>query len=149
MCVVGGRSGSLEGCQSDGPIFVFERPSNVTDPSTTDAAAPAPTPTLALSALLNFTLSAPNPTVLGVTTHRPYANTSALLLARPGFVRANRGFGSIMRQYHQTRRRRAIHTEGLSYWNDNQAGYSFLTIFAIDLPKQYSFSRKEALIGCI
>ena len=66
--------------------------------------------------------------ILGMTTRRPAQASSALLLARPGFVRANRALGSVLRQAHATTRRRGIGTSGLSYWNDNQAGYSWWSV---------------------
>ena len=114
----GGES-SLGGCEmhfTDGPLFVFEP---LSSGSTTTAAA------LALSPLLNFTLATAELDVLGVTAKRAAQGSTALLLARPGFVRASRALGSVLRQAHRTRRLRGIGTEGLSYWNDNQAGYSW------------------------
>ena len=114
-----------------------------------------PTPTLAFSALYNFTVAqvytvtgrggradgAADPVgegappvppasagVLGMSTKKAAFPTSAVLLVRPGFVRANRGYGSVMRQYHRTFRRRSLQTDGLSYWNDNQAGYSWWSV---------------------
>ena len=50
-------------------------------------------------------------------------NTSALLLARPGLMRATRALGALLRQVHGTVRRRSAGVTQLSYWNDNQAGY--------------------------
>merc|ERR1711871_1345135 len=54
-------------------------------------------------------------------------NTSAVLLARPGIMRATRAFGALLRRAHSTKRLRAAGVSQLSYWNDNQAGYSWWT----------------------
>ena len=97
---------SLNDCQTDGPLFLFEPLANG---STTTAAA------LALTPLLNFTLASVSPQLLGVTAKRPAQGSVALLLARPGFVRANRAVGSVLRQAHATTRLRGIGTSGLSY----------------------------------
>ena len=53
---------------------------------------------------------------------------ATLLLARPGINRAVRAWGSAMRQRYNTTRSRGAATTGLSYWDDNQAGYSFWSV---------------------
>lgn len=55
-------------------------------------------------------------------------NTTIALLARPGLTRATRAFGSIIRQVHNTTRKRGPGVTQLSYWSDNQAGYSWWTV---------------------
>lgn len=76
----------------------------------------------------------PDPRVctLGVdassTRLAPGGSTSALLIARPGLVRLTRAFGSLARQFHNTARNRGPGVGLLSYWNDNQAGYSWWTV---------------------
>eukprot|EP01047_Picozoa_sp_COSAG01_P081871 COSAG01_NODE_16505_length_1231_cov_1.416961_2_plen_306_part_01 len=77
-----------------------------------------------------------NPTVwgdecaIGVVTSPRAAmwNTSAVILARPGVGRAARALGSVLRRAHNTTRRRAVMTQQLSAWNDNQAGYSWWSV---------------------
>ena len=54
-------------------------------------------------------------------------NTTSLLLARPGLTRATRAFGALLRRFHGTARKRAAGVTQLSYWSDNQAGYSWWT----------------------
>ena len=115
----GGVSGSVASCQSDGPLFVFQKAN-----ANATAAQAVQLPTLALSALYNFTLAGvvtggtPNPkmkqgtSMLGVKTKKPALASSALLLVRPGFNRANRGYGSVLRQFHRTYRRRSLQTDG-------------------------------------
>ena len=54
--------------------------------------------------------------------------TTAGLLARPGITRTTRAFGSLLRQARNTTRRRGTSVTQLSYWNDNQAAYSWWTV---------------------
>ena len=54
--------------------------------------------------------------------------SSVALLARPGLTRAIRAFGSVLRQHHNTTRSRGPGVTQLSYWNDNQAAYSWWTV---------------------
>ena len=54
--------------------------------------------------------------------------TEAILLARPVLQRTIRAFGSFLRQYHNTHRKRASAVTELSAWNDNQAAYSWWTV---------------------
>lgn len=67
---------------------------------------------------------------LGVVTSPRAAtwNTSAVVLARPGVGRAARALGTVLRRAHNTTRRRAVMTQQLSAWNDNQAGYSWWSV---------------------
>jgi len=110
-----------------GPLFVFETPSQ--DPTT-----PQARPSMALSPLSHFTSN--KAISLGVNAAAGSAfcsrcegySTSALLLARPALKRTTLAFGSFMRQYYNTTRSRGTSVSGLSYWNDNQAGYSGWTV---------------------
>ena len=54
--------------------------------------------------------------------------TRSGMLARPGITRTTRAFGSLLRQAQNTTRRRGPAVTQLSYWNDNQAGYSWWTV---------------------
>ena len=53
--------------------------------------------------------------------------TQSLMLARPALQRCLRAFSSAVRQAHNTSRNRGPGVSVLSYWNDNQAGYSWWT----------------------
>jgi hypothetical protein len=123
-------SGDLAGCNSGGPLLLFERPA---------AGAGRATPTLAVSPLSHFsstkvvTTKPPGQQSLGVDAgalvscrhHCLLFPNQALLLARPGLVRAGRAVGAALRRAHNTTRSRGPGVTALSYWNDNQAGYSW------------------------
>ena len=54
-------------------------------------------------------------------------DTAAVLLARPGVTRLTRAFGALLRRAKATARARGAGVTQLSYWADNQAGYSWWT----------------------
>ena len=110
---------SLAHCQTDGPAVVFDGQSRAT---------------LVFSALDHFTTNVPatSAAAISVATQGapiPTGTTMcALLLARPGPTRAMRAWGAFMRQKYNTTRSRGPATTGLSYWDDNQAGYSYWSV---------------------
>ena len=113
------HSFSLSHCQTDGPVVAFHNRSRAT---------------FVFSALDHFTTNVPATSATGITVATqgapiPAGTTmSTLLLARPGPSRAMRAWGSTMRQRYNTTRSRAAATTGLSYWDDNQAGYSYWSV---------------------
>ena len=133
----GGINTDLGGCLSGGPLFLFDPP----------APAPAkPAATMLLSPLTDFTCNAvvncpPHKKgqpvdkrqcalavdASGKSGHCLGWETAAVVLARPGLTRATRAFGAILRRAHNTTRARGPAVNQLSYWNDNQAGYSWWT----------------------
>ena len=116
------RAPSLATCQSDGPILAFH------DDGTRNR------PTFVFSALDHFTTNVPAPSATGITVATQGApipagtSMATLLLARPSINRAMRAWGSAMRQRYNTTRNRGPATTGLSYWDDNQAGYSYWSV---------------------
>lgn len=50
---------------------------------------------------------------------------TSVLLARPHLTRAYQAWGSFQRQLHTTVRARGSGVSQLSYWDDNEAGYSY------------------------
>ena len=116
------RARGLARCQSDGPLLAFHG-----DGAGSHA-------TFAFSALDHFTTNVVAPTASGITVATQGApipdgtSMSTLLLARPGVNRAMRAWGSVMRQQYNTTRNRGPATTGLSYWDDNQAGYSYWSV---------------------
>ena len=132
----------LRQCGSGGPLFLFD--------IGTAAAAPAGSgPSMVLSPISHFTtqqvVNCPrSKTVppfdrcaLGVSADQGACgargtrcwlfNTSSVVLARAGLTRATRAFGALLRRSHGTTRMRGPGVTQLSYWNDNQAGYSWWT----------------------
>ena len=124
----GSTSSSLEQCGDNGPLFIAVEPA-----AAGTTAEWVPRPTLGLSPLTNFTANGLIPLkgakfpVVGVTASSVGSKwkTAALLLARPGLLRATRGLGALLRQVHATTRSRGVGVTALSYWADNQAGYSW------------------------
>jgi hypothetical protein len=137
-----GGGASLADCGQDagGPLFVFEAASQ--------ALPYAPRPALGLTPLSHFTRAGvsvcPKPTsplascALGVDAAAAAgcaapvgrarcaaAANSALLLARPGLVRATRAVGALLRTAWNATRARSLAVGALSAWFDNQAGYSW------------------------
>ena len=58
----------------------------------------------------------------------PAVANVALVLARPSVNLATRAFGATARRYWNTTRTRGDALEGLAYWSDNQAGYSWWSV---------------------
>ena len=137
----GGIETDLPGCSSGGPLFLFDPP---------PPAPAAPVATMALSPLTHFSSNSvvncpphgkgavPDTALCGLGVdasarcgtkgnHCVLFETAALVMARPGLTRATRAFGSILRRKHNTKRNRGPGVNELSYWNDNQAGYSWWT----------------------
>ena len=113
---------SLRQCSSGGPLFAF---------GVAEEAGNA----FALSPLDNFTTTGVDgfgmaPRGGGSCGGRQCAlvPSHAVLMARPGLVRTTRAFGAVLRQWHGTKRLRGPGVTQLSYWNDNQAGYSWWTV---------------------
>jgi hypothetical protein len=61
-----------------------------------------------------------NPSIVPAGT-----SMEVLLLGRPGFTRATRAVGALLRRYHHSTRLRGPSINSLSYWSDNAAGYSW------------------------
>ena len=141
--------GGEPGCDGpqDGPQVLFEPPSNSSIPSaalvvapldhftTTFAvhcAAPGSARRGAQDAKLAGLDAAPCPAAadgVGVdASAAPGAANAAVTLARPGVTAALRAFGATTRRFHNGTKRRGEGVEGLAYWNDNQAGYSWWTV---------------------
>ena len=131
--------GSLEygsECGSDGPAFVFRRPTQQLP--TPPAATMALTPLNYFSSNLVLGGSKGASSGLRVAADQGACQqhggrcqlytTRALLLAREGLVRATRAMGSVLRQAWHTTRARGPGVTQLSYWNDNQAGYSWWSV---------------------
>ena len=125
---VGGGE-SLADCSSDGPLFVFE--------AATQALPFEPRPTMALTPLSHFTTSFVDAALLVDASAGDCEKAggscslfrnSALLLARPGFARATRAAGSVLRQAWNATRRRGPGVTQLSEWNDNQGSYSWWSV---------------------
>eukprot|EP00037_Helgoeca_nana_P024134 m.255082 g.255082 ORF g.255082 m.255082 type:complete len:849 (+) comp26544_c0_seq1:10-2556(+) len=128
---------SLSGCNSGGPLLLFDAPTQSLPQPAPASAALSPLSHFATSRIVNCRPgpkgTQPNVSectlgVLATAQPAPGASTAAVLVARPGLVRVSRAFGAIVRRYHNTTRLRASGVEQLSYWNDNQAGYSWWTV---------------------
>lgn len=128
----------LTDCESDGPLVVFDAPVWVTHPPPSPAFVISPLNHFSVNAVYNCPPHKPHTPVpggaascsLGVAAHNQGVRwaTSALLVARPGFVRSTRAFGAIVRAFHNTTRSRGPGVTQLSFWNDNQAAYSWWTV---------------------
>jgi hypothetical protein len=139
-----GGGATLGDCGQDagGPLFVFE--------AATQALPYVPRPTLGLTPLSHFTRAGvavcEKPTsplatcAMGVDAAAQAgcaspvgrarcaaAPNTALLLARPGLLRATRAVGALLRTAWNTTRARSLAVGALSAWFDNQAGYSWWT----------------------
>ncbi len=126
------KPADLRQCGGSGPLFFFGEPA----PGSTTSAA------MALSPLSHFTSNMIKGadhdfTGLGVDAAGGHCGgsskcqmfaTRSVLLARPGITRTTRAFGSLLRQAQNTTRHRGPAVTELSYWNDNQAGYSWWTV---------------------
>lgn len=111
---------TMQQCKSGGPLFVF----GIDELAGTG---------FVLSALDNFTTQTADGIRVsvgqgGCGKRCTLFSSSAVLLARPGLTRSTRAFGAFIRQWHNTTRKRGPGVTQLSYWNDNQAGYSWWTV---------------------
>ena len=129
-------STTQRGCAgSDGPLLLFE--------NATSRGTPGAVETMVLSAFDHFTVqspamqgqSGPGGALVGVHTgsgnsmegEAPPLGTvlTTLLIVRPELTRAYRGWGAFLRMAHNTTRGRGSGLGKLSYWDDNEAGYSY------------------------
>jgi hypothetical protein len=114
---------------TDGPLFVFDS----APPGAGQARA-----ALAFAPLDNFTVQSAAcsgeagfgaATAPGGASPPPGAGAlRSILVARPGLKRATVAWGALMRRVYSTSRRRASGSRALSYWSDNEAGYSFWSV---------------------
>ena len=73
-------------------------------------------------------------------------NTTSVMLARPGVTRVTRAFGALLRRAHNTTRARGAGVNALSYWNDNQAGYSRWSVVGDEAEAPLSLSAGGLLV---
>lgn len=133
-------AGNLTSCTNssfgDGPLFLHVKIS-------TDSPDPVPAaPALAFSALDGFSVNGVGcgpavgreeggaPASFGARAFAPASvppdtSVSSLLVVRPGLKRVTVAWGAAMRQRYDAVRHRRAGVSTLSYWTDNNAGYSF------------------------
>ena len=114
---------TLKQCGSGGPMFVFG-----VGTGAGHAFALSPLDNFTTASVEHFSVTAGQG---GCKNRCALFPSSAVLLARPGLVRATRAFGAVLRQWHGTFRLRGPGVKQLSYWNDNQAGYSWWTVGSV------------------
>lgn len=122
--LAGGYQNELSKCgTSDGPMLLVSNSSADLSAVVLSAASHFTSfhPTVAANKLGGGTLA-----MSAVPTNAPAGSVfTSVLVARPHVTRAYQAWGSFQRQLHNTVRARGSGVGQLSYWDDNEAGYSY------------------------